>query len=175
MTSKQQAYIWDGTQYFYFDTHMRESHSSDINLTDNGAELGVLLTDHAYLNPDVLVLDVLVGETISKIYEPNQYTLEDRSQHASQIFKKILSDVNLLTVGTIQKIYTNMVLKSITNERTSKNADTWEATLTFREIRLAGLNIVQYKGKYGNPKRTSGNAARPNDSLGTRAKTGVAK
>jgi len=131
---------------------IRERHSSTLGVTEQPIETGAKVTDHAYV-------------------EPKRLTLEIGDENAALTYAALVrlqeSRVPFTTVSGL-KIYKNMVIKSISADRDAKFANVLSGTVELQEIIIVSTaytssegegNETQSDGKPGGEKSTR--AARP--------------
>lgn len=145
---------------------LKEEHKSTLGLTDNPIETGAKVTDHAYVEPKELSLEIATDNAAQT------YNDLVRFQESRQPF----------TYVSGLYVYTNMVITELTAEREDATSRILKGTVKLREVIIVstartlseggsgGTTRQSDAGKAGGTKST--NAARPtqqNTAAGTTA------
>lgn len=142
-----------------FDAVFEETHQSDLEVTDNPVETGVVVSDHAYMNPLSVTLSAGVSDVVLNQINTTDAFASDasRSKKAFELLTDLQKKAEPFDLQTGLKLYKNMICKSI---RTSQDKDTanvlvFEATL--REVLIVYTQAVKYPPrKTGGTKRQAG-------------------
>lgn len=150
-----------------FDAVFEESHESDLEVTDNPVETGVVVSDHAYMKPLRLTICAGVSDVSLRYWttaEDGSFQLADsndpfksdagRARKAFEMLTQLQRLAEPFSVQTGLKLYENMVCTSI---RTKQDKDT-DGALVFvaelREVIIVYTQVVKYpKRKAGATKR----------------------
>lgn len=133
--------------WYAFDAVFEEGHQSDLEVTDNPVETGVVVSDHAYMKPLQLTLKAGVSDTpLNDLESQGDPFASDtgRAQRAYELLTALQAKAEPFDVQTGLKLYKNMVCTSI---RTNQDKDTdsvliFEATL--REVLIVTTKTVKY-------------------------------
>ena len=156
-----------------FDAVFEETHESELEVTDNPVETGVVVSDHAFMKPLKVTLSAGVTDTPLKYWQSSggvgrdAWTAEDgddpfssdggRVRRAYELLTELQAQAEPFDVQTGLKLYSNMVCTSI---RTSQDKDTAGAllfTATLREVIIVYTQVVNYPPrKAGATKRQAG-------------------
>lgn len=141
-----------------FDAVFEETHESELEVTDNPVETGVVVSDHAYMKPLRLTLSAGVSDT--PLYVPADDPFQSdagRSKRAYEVLTELQARAEPFDVQTGLKLYKNMVCCSV---RTSQDKDTSGAlvfTAEIREVIIVYTQVVKYPPrKAGATKRQAG-------------------
>ncbi len=132
---------------FIFDATFEETHTTELEITDNPIETGVAVSDSAYMKPIVLTISAGVSDAPLHKLANDQFADgggQSRSQNAYLALKKLQSDAIPFSVQTGLFLYQNMIIKRI---RTSQDKDTSRVLAFETEIRealIVGTQIVTY-------------------------------
>ncbi|HUH47842.1 MAG TPA: hypothetical protein VLZ54_11860 [Arenibacter sp.] len=147
-----------------FDAVFEEAHESELVVTDNPVETGVLVSDHAYMAPLKLIISAGVSDTPLRGPDspiPNDPFASDSAGRAQKAFD-LLSELQKLAepfeVQTGLKLYRNMVCTTI---RTLQDKDTSGAflfTATLREIIITYTQVVNYPPRKPGPTQRQASA-----------------
>ena len=143
-----------------FDAVFEESHQSDLEVTDNPVESGVMVSDHAFMKPLQLTISAGVSDTplfdVDALGDFDKFKSDNgRSKKAYELLTELQAKAEPFDVQTGLKLYKNMVCTSL---RTKQDKDTggalfFEATL--REVIIVYTQVVKYS-----PSRRAGATAR---------------
>lgn len=141
-----------------FDAVFEETHQSELVVTDNPVETGVVVSDHAYMSPLRLTLSAGVSDTPLNVPPSDPFASDaSRSIKAYELLTQLQAKAEPFSVQTGLKLYDNMICTSI---RTSQDKDTgnvlmFEADL--REVIIVTTQTVKYPPrKPGATKRQAG-------------------
>lgn len=149
-----------GQKDMAFDATIREAHSSELTVTENPVETGVVVADHAFMNPLRLEVEGHVGD-VSLHPDPADpfASTTKRSARALELLQNLQSSAVPFIVQTGLRVYQDMVIVSLTAEQGSGNAGSLEFHATLRQIITATTQSVTYPPrKPGKPKKQ---AAKP--------------
>jgi hypothetical protein len=126
-------------QYLVFDGVMRLSHSQKLRMTSHPIQDGANVTDHAYLDPAHLIMDVKMTDVLPD-FSPNGTPCWVGNQSKSISCFQTLSNLRAarvpLTVTTRLMTYTNMFIIDVQPLDTVKTRYGLEATVEFQQIFL---------------------------------------
>jgi len=150
-----------------FDAVIREAHTSELSVTDNPVETGVVLSDHAYMQPQRLTMEgafsdtpmyqaeqpgggvgVIVGGAGIKPAADNG---EKRSVNAWNVLTQLQAMAVPFDVQTGLKLYKNMVILRLSAEQDKESAGALFFTADLREVMFATSQTVTYPARA--PKR----------------------
>lgn len=152
-----------------FDAVFEETHESELAVTDNPVETGVVVSDHAYMNPLRLTLSAGVTDTPLAVGTNDVFASDaGRSNRAYELLTELQKKAEPFDVQTGLKLYKNMVCTSI---RTSQDKDTAGAlvfTADLREVIIVYTQVVKYPPrKAGTTKRQAGAKKDKGEQQGT--------
>lgn len=128
-----------------FDAVFEETHESELEVTDNPVETGVVVSDHAYMKPLRITLSAGVSDT--PLYVPADDPFQSdagRSKRAFEVLTELQKKAEPFDVQTGLKLYKNMICTAI---RTSQDKDTSGAlvfTAEIREVIIVYTQVVKY-------------------------------
>lgn len=133
-----------------FDATFEEAHESELVVTDNPVETGVVISDHAYMAP--LKLIISAGVTDTPMRNQNEVILNDpfasdssgRSQRAFQLLTELQARAEPFEVQTGLKLYRNMVCVSIRTVQDKETSGAFLFTATLREVIITHTQVVNY-------------------------------
>lgn len=133
-----------------FDAVFEETHESDLEVTDNPVETGVVVSDHAYMKPLRVKISAGVSDTRLNPFSADQFaSVDGRSRRAFELLTKLQKKAEPFDLQTGLKLYKNMVCTAI---RASQDKDSSAAllfTADLREVITVNTEIVQYNTEPG--------------------------
>lgn len=142
-----------------FDAVFDETHESDLEVTDNPVETGVVVSDHAYMKP--LKVTLLAG--VSDIVLDDAVTSDPfasdsgRSKRAFELLCDLQKKAEPFDVQTGLKLYTNMICTSIRTSQDKETAGVLVFNAELREVLIVNTQAVKYPPrKAGATKRQAG-------------------
>lgn len=141
------------TQYA-FDAVIRAEHQQRIIKTDHPIQTGANISDHAYLMPARLILDVGMSDVMAAFYQGTWNGSSSKSVSAYQTMIALQASRIPLTLTTRLRSYQNMIIEGITPEDTAKTVTGLKMTVEFSEVLLGSTQVLA-------------NSARPQDTQST--------
>lgn len=128
-----------------FDAVFEEQHNSDLQVTDNPVETGVVVSDHAFMLP--LRCTIIAGVTDTPLRTPSDDAFVNgvsRSKEAFRLLQELQKAAEPFDVQTGLRLYQNMVCLSVraTGDKASENSVSFTAEL--REIQIVTTETVTY-------------------------------
>ena len=131
-------------QTFYaFDAVLSLGHEQEMELTRHPVQSGSSITDHAYIQPARLTLDVGMSDAIDSYEQPDTWSgSTSKSVSAYQTMLSLQRSRIPLSLTTRLRNYSNMLVVSITPNDTSKTFAGLRMTVVFEQIILASINVI---------------------------------
>jgi len=123
----------------YFDADFRIDHTGKVTTTDHPVEIGSNISDHAYVEPDEVSIEIGVSDSA---YAADNFGTGMRSVTAFQELRKAKSRREPLTVVTRLNTYKNMLITSIIAPDDFTTMNAFRATVMLREILMAETHTV---------------------------------
>lgn len=153
------------TPAFAFDCVIRESHTSELTVTENPVETGVVIADHAFMNPLRLEIEAVVGEIWQHMRDPSTGALvpdaawlrggqSTRPVNAFSQLQELQSSAEPFSVQTGLRLYTSMVVKTLSAEQDKDTAGVLHFRAGLCEVKRVSSEAVTF------PPRQSGKASR---------------
>ena len=141
-----------------FDAVFEETHESELEVTDNPVETGVVVSDHTYMRPMTVSISAGVTDTPLAAAANDQFASDSgRSRRAYDLLLELQKSGEPFDVQTGLRLYQNMVCKMV---RTSQDKDSSGAllfTATLREVLIVYTQVVKYPPRRaGTTKRQAG-------------------
>lgn len=134
-----------------FDAVFEEQHLSELEVTDNPVETGVVISDHAFMKPLKLVITAGVSDTLLRERANDPFAgSENRAREAFRLLSELQAAAEPFSVQTGFKLYENMVCTSIRTLQDKETANVFLFEAQLREVIIVFTQTVTY------PKRKSG-------------------
>lgn len=173
MSEKQQTAIIRSMDGLVFDAVLEETHESELEVTDNPVETGVVVSDHAFMKPLRVTLSAGVTDTPLKSWQSSGGTGKDawskqdggdpfssdsgRSRRAFELLTELQALAEPFDVQTGLKLYSNMVCTSIRASQDKDSSGALLFTAELREVIVVHTQVVKYPPrKAGATKRQAG-------------------
>ena len=170
---KQQVAIIRSMGGLVFDAVFEETHESELEVTDNPVETGVVVSDHVFMKPLKVTLSAGVSDTPLKYWQSaggtgqDAWTKQDgddpfasdsgRVRRAYELLTELQALAEPFDVQTGLKLYSNMVCTSIRTSQDKETAGALLFTATLREVIIVYTQVVSYPPrKAGATKRQAG-------------------
>lgn len=152
--STQQAAPTKPTTYF-FDAVMHVDHDQELVATKHPTQSGASITDHAYLLPAAVSLEVLMSDAMDS-YQTGQWTgASTKSVNFYQTMLQLQALRIPITVTTRLNTYTNMVLTSIRASDDVRTLHGFRGSLRFEQIIVGTVNSSQSNPVSARPNQTA--------------------
>lgn len=166
--------IGGGQPSFQFDAVVRESHTSELQVTDNPVETGVVVSDHAFMLPAKLEIEACVGDVWLRMRDagkgtelkpvntdfawltpaPGEGSGASRSATAYQLMIGLQRSAEPFSVQTGLKLYQNMLITSLSADQDKDTSSSLCFRASLREILRVNTQTIVY------PPRAPGKTAR---------------
>jgi len=154
----ERTWVFSGGQpAFDFDAIIRESHESEISITENPIEGGSPAHDHAVILPKRLEIEGRVSDTPLPSGGAAVFAGDRRSVTAFEMMVNLQESRKVFTVLTGLRRYTNMMLKILRTVQEAGTAEVLDFTATLQEVRIVNTEIVTF------PPRRPGKTKRQAD------------
>lgn len=137
-----------------FDAVFEERHESELEVTDNPVETGVIVSDHAFMKPERLTIRAGVSDTPLRVQANDPYSAGvARSREAFRLLQELQAKAEPFDVQTGLKLYRNMLVIALRTGQdvTTANALLFEAEL--REILIVSTEAVTYPPRKAGPTK----------------------
>jgi hypothetical protein len=140
---------------YAFDAEISIEHEQRLTRTEHPIQTGAAISDHAFIQPARLVLDILMTDTIAAYYSPSTWQgSPSKSVSAFQTMLALMFSRIPLTITTRLRTYNNMVIEGLIPRDTVKTGTALRMTVEFGQIFVANVTVVT-------------NSARPQDTQTT--------
>lgn len=136
-----------------FDAVLRESHTTEIAVTDNPIENGVSITDHSYKKPDSISIEFAVTNTPTRAVAVEYGVGGDRIRRAYDKIRELMLTREPFDVQTGLRLYSNMICTRISVDQDARTANVLKCRAELREVVFANTQAVTYpERKAGAPR-----------------------
>jgi hypothetical protein len=153
---------------WFFDAYLKMDHISRLTITDHPVQTGAALTDHAFLQPRELSMDVGMSN-VAKSFVPGQFSGgSSRSVQAFQVLKDLQALRVPIQVHTRLGVYQNMLIEVLSAPDDYMTLHGLRCTVTFREILVAQVKTVRISARplvTDNSNRGNPEPVKPNQSI----------
>lgn len=117
------------------DATISEEHSIGVDTTDHPVEKGYNVTDHRRVRPRTIKLTGIMSNYPVKLFA-SAGGAKDYVANSWDMFKKWRDRGDLVTVATSLETYENMLITDVSVPRDSKRGNSFEFTVTAKELRI---------------------------------------
>lgn len=142
------SYVYAKTNIggWFFDAYLKMTHTSTLTITDQPVQTGAALTDHAYLQPQELQMDIGMSD-VATSFIPGQFAGTSRSHTAYQVLKQLQAQRIPIQINTRLNTYENMLVEVISAPDDYTTQYGMKCTVTFREILVAQVTTVKISAR----------------------------
>jgi hypothetical protein len=147
--SSIKSYVYAKTNIggWFFDAYLKMTHTSTLTITDQPVQTGASLTDHAYLQPQELQMDIGMSD-VAKSFIPGQFGNSSlRSVTAYQVLRQLQALRVPIQIYTRLYTYENMLVEVISAPDDYTTQFGMKCTVTFREILVAQVTTVKISAR----------------------------
>lgn len=137
------AVLPQGQTYYVFDAVIELSHEQELELTHHPVQSGASISDHAYIMPARLTLDVAMSDALDSYEQPDTWSgSTSKSISAYQTMLAIQQSRIPLSLTTKLRNYSNMVARSVNPRDTAKTFAGLRMSVVFEQIIIASINVL---------------------------------
>lgn len=136
-----------------FDAILKTDHTSKITATSHPVESGANISDHAYVEPAEISIEVGVSDCETG---NGTFGSGSRSLNAFKALLKLQTSRQLITVVTRFKTYTNMLITSVSVPDDYTTMNSFKANLMLREIRIVSTSRVTVSARESEQAQKTG-------------------
>lgn len=129
-----------GPASYVFDCVVTAQHDQQLTRTEHPVQTGASISDHAYIVPARLILDIGMSDAMASYYSPSTWTgAPSKSVSCYQTMVAMQYSRVPLLITTRLKTYNNMVIESIAPREDSKTFAGLRMSITFGQIFIADV------------------------------------
>jgi hypothetical protein len=172
LISVRHAFLLGGGQpAIEFDIVEMESHSADLEVTDNPVETGVVVSDHAFMKPRELEIRGVVSDTPLRGYDPttgerktdrfySSSKQTSRSASAWEILRALQTSAEPFSIQTGLEFYQSFVIASLSADQDASTENGLVFRMRLREVIRRSTQTVTYPPRAaGKPHRQASKKA----------------
>lgn len=130
-----------GRTLYAFDAEIQIEHQQQLRKTEHPVQTGASISDHAYLEPAQLVLDIGMSDAMDAYFNPSTWIgAPTKSVSAYQAMLALQFSRIPLQITTRLRTYQNMVIESLTPTDTYKQVSGLRMRVEFGQIFLAEIS-----------------------------------
>lgn len=138
---------------YAFDAEIQIEHEQQLRKTEHPVQTGASISDHAFLEPARLILDIGMSDAMDAYFNPSTWSgNSSKSVSAYQTMLAMQFSRIPLSITTRLRSYQNMVIESLTPTDTYKTANGLRMRVELGQIFLA---IVSQSTVSARPQDTS--------------------
>lgn len=134
-----------------FDATFSEAHTSELEVTDNPTETGVLISDHAFMKPLKLTITAGVSSVLLPSGNPAYGDGDERPTTAYELLCDLQREAEPFDVQTGLRVYENMVCLSINTQQDKDSAGIFYFVASLREVIIVDTETVSYPPRKAGP------------------------
>jgi len=132
---------------YFFDAILRSEHTSSVAITEHPVETGAATTDHSYVKPSQLVMEVGMTDVATSFITGQFEGGWSRSVTAYKLLLDLQQKRIPFTVLTRLKQYKNMLIETMAVPDDYTTRYGLKATVTMREIFVATVKTVKISAR----------------------------
>lgn len=142
----------------FADVVVKESHKDEIMMTEHPTEYGSPISDHYYKVPEEVTMEMGWSESAGKLNSLLGGSFIGMSLSLRGIYQGLLAlQGKRLTISTGKRLYTNMLIKSISCETDVTSENALMVKMTFKKNIVAKVKTTEVlASNQKNPEVTSG-------------------
>jgi len=127
---------------YFFDAYLKLDHERRLTITDHPVEEGANITDHAYIEPKAISIEIGMSDVCSSIIDGQFAQRFSRSVSAYDTLERLQSERIPLSIKTKLATYRNMLIENITAPDDFVTRHGLRAMVFFREIIVVSTDTV---------------------------------
>lgn len=142
------AVLPQGQTYYVFDAVIELSHEQELELTHHPVQSGASISDHAYIMPARLTLDVGMSDAMDSYEQPDTWSGSTSKSVAAYQTMLALQQARIpLALTTRLRSYSNMFIRSVNPRDTSKTYLGLRMSVVFEQIIIASITILSVSSR----------------------------
>jgi len=144
---EQLIYVKTNIGGYFFDAILRTEHTTSLTITNHPVETGAAVSDHCFVNPSVLVMEVGMSDVSKSIISGQFSGGWSRSVTAYKVLLELQKIRIPIQIVTRINVYKNMLIEIISVPDDIKTLHGLKATVTLREIFIATVKAVKVSAR----------------------------
>lgn len=132
---------------YFFDAYLRLDHVSKLHITEHPVQTGANISDHSYLEPKELTIEVGMTDVAKDIVQGQFSGSWSRSVKAYEILRELQANRIPMQVLTRLGLYKNMLIETLSVPDDYKSLYGLRATVTMKEVLVATTRTVKLSSR----------------------------
>lgn len=165
---KDLIYVKTNIGGWFFDAYLSLAHVSNLKITDHPVQTGANISDHAYLEPRELTIELAMSDTASSIVDGQFSGSWSRSVKAYEVLRELQAQRIPMQVLTRLGLYKNMMITALSVPDDYKTLYGLRASVTMKEVLVATTKTVKISARpqiTGSTNRGQPEPVAPNESV----------
>ena len=151
-----------GQTLYAFDAEITVEHQQELHKTEHPVQTGASISDHAYMMPARLVLDIGMSDAMDAYFSPSTWSgSTSKSVSAYQTMLALQFSRIPLSVTTKLRTYQNMVIEGLTPQETMKTIAGLRMRVEMGQIFMANVTQVPVSARPQDSNTTNLGAVNP--------------
>ena len=158
---QQLVYVKTNIAGYFFDAILQTNYTRSLTITQHPVETGAAISDHAYVNPVELTMQIGMSDVMKSII-PGQFSQgASRSLTAFEVLAQLQSQRIPMQVMTRLGSFSNMLIETIAVPDDYTTQLGLKATVTLREVFVATVKTVKISARPQVTDSTPGGTREP--------------
>ena len=165
---KDLIYVKTNIGGWFFDAYLTLAHVSNLRITEHPVQTGASISDHAYLEPRELTIELAMSDTASSVVSGQFSWGWSRSVKAYQVLQELQAQRVPMQVLTRLGLYKNMLITALSVPDDYKTLYGLRASVTMKEVLVATTKTVKISARpqtTNSTNRGQPEPAEPNESI----------
>lgn len=146
-TVEDLVYIKTNIGGWFFDAILKTEHTTSVTITEHPVESGAEMTDHSYVNPTRLTMDIGMTDVAQSLVDGQFDDGSSRSVSAYQRLLYLQQNRVPMQVHTRLNMYQNMLIETIEAPDDYTTLYGLKATVTMKEVFVAVVETVKISAR----------------------------
>ena len=145
---QQKVYVKTNIAGYFFDAVLQTNYTRSLTITSHPVETGAAISDHAYVNPVELTMQIGMSDVMTSIISGQFSQGSSRSQTAFQVLTQLQSQrIPMDVMSTKFGLFKNMLIETIAVPDDYTTRFGLKATVTMKEVFVATVKTVKVSAR----------------------------
>lgn len=159
--AKKLVYVKTNIAGYFFDAILQTNYTRSLTITEHPIETGAAVSDHAYVNPVELVMQVGMSDVAESIVAGQFSQGSSRSITAFQVLTQLQGQLIPMDVFCRLGLFKNMLIETIAVPDDYTTLYGLRATVTMKEVFVATVKTVKISARPQVTDSTNGGTREP--------------
>lgn len=145
--AQQLVYVKTNIAGYFFDAILQTNYTRSLTITEHPVETGAAVSDHAYINPVELVMQVGMSDVAKSIVSGQFSQGSSRSITAFQVLEQLQGQRIPMNVFCRLGLFKNMLIETIAVPDDYTTLYGLKATVTMKEVFVAKVKTVKISAR----------------------------